>query len=352
MAGLFRSWRFGASAGGLEAYKDFFQALSSDTGMAFVLVQHLDPSHDSMLTEIIAKATAMPVEEVKSGVRIKPNGVYVIPPNAFMSISDGMFALTPRTKGPGQHLAVNFFMRSLAESRGIGAIGIIFSGTGADGALGLESIKAEGGITFAQEPSAARYDGMPRSVIDSGCVDFVLPPKGIAKEIERMPSLRKISTESSKPGTRSRADIRIYAARSHWQVHHNAYPCGPTAVKVQEEIESVLNLYAKRITAKNITVAKEYQADGASIHSYPGEVRQIFSTLLINAMEAVPINGRFALRVSKSADWSKVPAVDGLRITLLRLPTAVAESRHTMLLASSSRSLPPREKTEPAWASG
>jgi signal transduction histidine kinase len=85
---------------------------------------------------------------------------------------------------------------------------------------------------------------------------------------------------------------------------------------VQEEIESVLNLYAKRITAKNITVAKEYQADGASIHSYPGEVRQIFSTLLINAMEAVPINGRFALRVSKSADWSKVPAVDGLRITL------------------------------------
>ena len=154
--------------------------------MAFVLVQQLDPSHDSMLTEIIAKATAMPVEEVKSGVRIKPNGVYVIPPNAFMSISDGMFALTPRTKGPGQHLAVNFFMRSLAESRGIGAIGIIFSGTGADGALGLESIKAEGGITFAQEPSTARYDGMPRSAIDSGCVDFVLPPKGIAKEIERI----------------------------------------------------------------------------------------------------------------------------------------------------------------------
>jgi two-component system, chemotaxis family, CheB/CheR fusion protein len=112
--------------------------------------------------------------------------VYVIPPNAFMSISDGMFALTPRSKGPGQHLAVNFFMRSLAESRGIGAIGIIFSGTGADGALGLESIKAEGGITFAQEPSTARYDGMPRSAIDSGCVDFVLPPKGSAKEIERI----------------------------------------------------------------------------------------------------------------------------------------------------------------------
>jgi two-component system, chemotaxis family, CheB/CheR fusion protein len=171
----------GASAGGLEAYKEFFYALLPNTGMAFVVVQHLDPSHDSMLTEIIAKATAMPVEEVKSGVEIKPDCVYVIPPNAFMSVSDGTFMLTQRSKGPGKHLAVNFFMRSLAESHGIGAIGIVLSGTGADGTLGLENIKAEGGITFAQEPSTARFDGMPRSAIDSGCVDFVLPPKGIAK---------------------------------------------------------------------------------------------------------------------------------------------------------------------------
>ena len=176
----------GASAGGLEAYKEFFHSLPSDTGMAFVLVQHLDPSHHSMLPEIIAKATAMPVEEVRSGLRTKSDCVYVIPPNAFISISEGTFTLTPRSKGPGPHLAVNFFMRSLAESHGIRAIGIVFSGTGADGTLGLENIKAEGGITFAQEPSTARYDGMPRSAIDNGCVDFVLPPKGIASEIERI----------------------------------------------------------------------------------------------------------------------------------------------------------------------
>ena len=185
-AGTFPVVAIGASAGGLEAYKEFFHVLPSDTGMAYVLVQHLDPTHHSMLTEIIAKATAMPVEEVKSGERIKPDCVYVIPPNAFMSISDGVFRLTPRNKGPGQHLAVNFFMRSLAESHGASAIGIVFSGTGADGTLGLENIKAEGGITFAQEPSTARYDGMPRSAIDNGCVDFVLPPKDIAKEIERI----------------------------------------------------------------------------------------------------------------------------------------------------------------------
>jgi two-component system CheB/CheR fusion protein len=176
----------GASAGGLEAYKEFFHALPADTGMAFVLVQHLDPSHHSMLTEIIAKGTKMPVEEVRSGVKVRPGRVYVIPPNAFLAIEKGAFRLTPRRKGPTQHLAVNFFMRSLAEERKSSAIGIVFSGTGSDGATGMGDIKAEGGITFAQEPSTAKYDGMPRSAIDSGCVDFILRPKEIAKELARL----------------------------------------------------------------------------------------------------------------------------------------------------------------------
>ncbi len=176
----------GASAGGLEAYTDFFHALPVDTGMAFVLIQHLAPSHHSLLAEILSKATRMPVEEVKSGTRIRPNRVYVIPPDAFMAIAAGVFTLTPRSKEPGQHLSVNFFMRSLAAERKSGAIGIVLSGTGADGALGVADIKAEGGITFAQEPASAKYDGMPRSAIASGCVDFILPPKGIAKELERI----------------------------------------------------------------------------------------------------------------------------------------------------------------------
>ena len=176
----------GASAGGLEAYKEFFHALPVDTGMAFVLVQHLDPSHHSLLAEILSKATRLPVDEVRSGIRIKPNHVYVIPPDAFMAITAGAFTLTPRNKESGQHLSVNFFMRSLAEERKSGAIGVILSGTGADGTLGLESIRAEGGITFAQDPATAKYDGMPRSAIDSGCVDFVLPPKEIAWELQRI----------------------------------------------------------------------------------------------------------------------------------------------------------------------
>ncbi len=189
----------GASAGGLEAYTDFFHALPVDTGMAFVLIQHLDPKHRSLLAEILSKATRMPVEEVKSGVRIRPDRVYVIPSNTFMAISNGIFTLTPRGTEAGLHLSINFFMRSLAEERKSGAIGVIFSGTGADGTVGLENIKAEGGITFAQDPSTARFDGMPRSAIDSGCVDFVLPPEEIAAELRRIQHHPYVRTNEQAP---------------------------------------------------------------------------------------------------------------------------------------------------------
>jgi two-component system, chemotaxis family, CheB/CheR fusion protein len=165
----------GASAGGLEAYREFFLALPVDTGMAFVLVQHLDPNHESMLTEIIAKITKIPVEEVKSGVAIQPNHIYVIPPNALMALTGGVFQLSPRGKTPGQHLAVNFFMHSVAQERKSGAIAIVLSGTGADGTAGIEDIKAEGGITFAQDPATAKYDGMPRSAIPGAPTSFLRP---------------------------------------------------------------------------------------------------------------------------------------------------------------------------------
>ena len=209
--GSFPIVAIGASAGGLEAYKEFLHALPSDTGMAFVLVQHLDPSHESMLTEIIAKTTAVPVEEVRSGTPINPNRVYVIPPNALMALADGAFQLSPRSKTPGQHLAVNFFMHSLARERKSGAIAIVLSGTGSDGTAGIEDIKAEGGITFAQDPKTAKYDGMPRSAIDSGCVDFILAPKDMAKELRRIqdhPYVRDEEIEdltAEKPGAEESA---------------------------------------------------------------------------------------------------------------------------------------------------
>jgi two-component system CheB/CheR fusion protein len=205
----------GASAGGLEAYTEFFHALPADTGMAFVLVQHLDPSHHSMLAEILAKATKMPVEEVKPRVKIRPNRVYVIPSGAFMAIADGALMLTPRGEGPGQHLGVNFFLRSLAAERKSGAIGIVFSGTGADGTSGMEDIKAEGGITFAQEPTTAKYDGMPRSAIDSGCVDFILRPKEIAKELARIQRHPYLLTQEQARAERGKELADPVAPPSH-----------------------------------------------------------------------------------------------------------------------------------------
>jgi two-component system CheB/CheR fusion protein len=175
----------GASAGGLEAFTQMLGALPVDTGMAFVLVQHLAPKHASLLAEILARTTAMPVTEVQNEPRVKPNRVYVIPPDRNMVISRGVLNLLPREEARGRYRPIDFFFRSLAEEQGQRAIGVILSGTATDGTLGLEAIKTEGGITFAQD-NTAQQSSMPQSAVASGCVDFVLPPDEIAREIGRI----------------------------------------------------------------------------------------------------------------------------------------------------------------------
>ena len=170
----------GASAGGLEAFTHLLQALPVDTGMAFVLVQHLAPTHPSALAEILSRATTMPVTDVEEDLLVEPNR-YVIPPGRELLISECRLHLVVR--GPqGQHRPIDGFLRSLAQDQRHRAIGVILSGTGSDGTLGLEEIKAAGGITFAQDDTALQQ-GMPKSAIASGCVDFVLPPERIAKEL-------------------------------------------------------------------------------------------------------------------------------------------------------------------------
>jgi two-component system, chemotaxis family, CheB/CheR fusion protein len=176
----------GASAGGLEAFTELLTHIPADTGMAFVLVQHLDPKHTSMLTELISRSTKMSVLEVKNGMGIQSNHVYVIPPNTTMTIHDHTLRLTAREETRGQHMAVDYFMRALAEAQGNKAIGVILSGAGSDGTLGLAEIQAQGGVTFAQDETSAKYDGMPRSAVAAGCVDFVLAPAEIARELTRI----------------------------------------------------------------------------------------------------------------------------------------------------------------------
>src|SRR5216683_1715952 len=176
----------GASAGGLEAFTQLLKALPSRTGMAYVLVQHLDPTHESALTEILAKTTEMPVSQVTDATPVEPNHVYVIPPNVDMIISQGILRLTARTETRGRHMPIDRFLRSLAEDQRSNAIGVILSGTASDGTLGLGAIKAEGGITFAQDEESAKFEGMPQSAIAAGCVDFVLSPDAIGRELARI----------------------------------------------------------------------------------------------------------------------------------------------------------------------
>jgi two-component system, chemotaxis family, CheB/CheR fusion protein len=174
----------GASAGGLEAFILLLKALPPDTGMAFVLVQHLAPSHASALAEILSRSSSMPVMEVREEVGVEANRVYVIPPDRSMIIAAGALQLLPR-EGRGAHHPIDQFFRALAKEQRHQAIGVVLSGTANDGTMGLEEIKAEGGITFAQD-GTAQHDGMPHSAIASGCVDFVLPPNEIAQEIIRI----------------------------------------------------------------------------------------------------------------------------------------------------------------------
>ncbi|MCC6858426.1 MAG: PAS domain-containing protein [Bryobacterales bacterium] len=176
---------FGASAGGLEAFTDVLQHLPEDTGLAFVFIQHLDPRHASVLTELLSRATRMPVTQVTQGVQLEPNRVYVIPPNSCLSLHEGSLRVEPRPPGT-PHMPIDHFFRSLAAEQGSKAIGVVLSGTASDGTLGLKAIKAGGGITFAQDPETAKYDGMPRNAIAAGCVDAALKPEAIAAELVRL----------------------------------------------------------------------------------------------------------------------------------------------------------------------
>ena len=194
MADAFPIVGIGASAGGLEAFRAFLHGLSADAGMAYVLIQHLDPRHESLLPELLARATPLPVHEAQEGMEVCPNQVYVMVPNTDMTLSHNALHLVPRTETAGLHLSIDTFLRSLAETRGSGAMGVILSGTAADGTLGLQAIKAEGGMTFAQDPSSAQWTSMPQSAIAAGCVDFVGSPEAIAKElthISRHPYVRQ-----------------------------------------------------------------------------------------------------------------------------------------------------------------
>ncbi len=196
--GAFPIVGIGASAGGLEAFLQFLSKTPTDTGMAFIFIQHLDPTHASMSVEILSRATPLDIEEVKDGTRVKPNRVYVIPPNHNMSIENDILSLSDRSTS-AQNLPIDLFLRSLAKAKQERSIGVVLSGTGSDGTQGLLAIKSEGGVTYAQDPKSAKYNGMPQNAISSGAVDLALRPEEIAKELVRLAKHPYLSPKKIKP---------------------------------------------------------------------------------------------------------------------------------------------------------
>jgi two-component system CheB/CheR fusion protein len=173
----------GASAGGLEALELFLQNVPVGSGMAFVIVQHLDPTHKGLMAELLQRTTAMKVTQVKDRTRVQPDCVYVIPPNKDMSILHGVLHLLDPVAPRGLRLPIDYFFRSLADDAKERSIGVILSGMGTDGTLGFKAIKGKAGVVFVQDPASAKFDGMPRSAIEAGLADVVVPVEALPGKI-------------------------------------------------------------------------------------------------------------------------------------------------------------------------
>ncbi len=209
-----RSVRFpvvgvGASAGGLDAFAKLVKGLPAAPGMALVLIQHLDPSHESVMAELLSRHTSMSVVQATDGMPLQPDQVYVIPPREYLSIQDGALHLHPRPIRPGPRLPLDFFLSSLAVAFGEHAISVILTGTGADGSVGLKAVKENGGLVIAQDPKDAAYDGMPLSAIMTGAVDLILPVDKIPEALLRYTGHDYASVRVRSPSARDQEEKEL-----------------------------------------------------------------------------------------------------------------------------------------------
>ncbi|MEZ5361862.1 MAG: chemotaxis protein CheB [Bryobacterales bacterium] len=263
----------GASAGGLEAFTELLEGLPDDTGMAFVLVSHLSHTHKSMLSELLARATRMPVKEAGKRTALSANHVYVIPPNMSLSLSDGYLVTKAIPQGRRPVMVIDSFLRSLAEKRGSQAIGVILSGTGTDGTLGLAAIKAAGGVTFAQDERSAKYSDMPRSAsAEPGAADFILPPPEIARQLARVarhPYVKQAPPDlEEQPGPRDQLAKVFSLIRTSGGVDFSCYK--PTTIKRR---------ISRRMLLRQIDSLEAYVA---RLRQDPAEVEALSKDLLIN----------------------------------------------------------------------
>ena len=259
----------GSSAGGLEALTNLVAALPTDLGAAYVVIQHLSPTHRSMMVQLLGRETAMAVREIEDGAAPEPDTIYVTPPSRNVVLEAGRFKLI---EGPRQKLprpSVNAFFSSLATGKCEDAVGVILSGTGSDGAAGLREIKAAGGFTFAQEPATAKYGGMPEAAIDTGCVDWVLPPDGIAQEITRITRAHGAVVLTPKPAAAATALKKLLMrVKQHTRIDFSGYKEG-----------TLLRRIERRLAARRLSTLDDYLD---LVEREPEELEQLCKDILIS----------------------------------------------------------------------
>jgi two-component system CheB/CheR fusion protein len=269
----------GASAGGLEALYKLFDALPPDTGMAFVLIQHLDPTHESMMVGLLAGHTAMQVLEAADGMLVERDRVYVIPPGVYLSIREGVLRLTRPRERHGARMPIDFFLRSLAEDCGVRAVCAVLSGTGSDGSAGLAAIHDRGGLIIVQDPKDAAHDGMPRSAILTGAVDFVLPvaeiPAALVKHSRKSSRLAHLAPERANPAPGDRANAPLAAIidllRAHTAHDFALYKEGTLLRQIQ-----------RRMAMASI---KDIGLYLSTIRNNPDEIDRLAKDMLINVTQ-------------------------------------------------------------------
>jgi len=271
----------GASAGGLESFIQLLNQLPSDTGLALIFVQHLDPTHPSLSTDILRRATQMPVTEIRDGEPVEPNHIYALPSNYDLSIQKAILKLQPRSHSRAPHKTIDTFFQSLAGDQGPLAIGVVLSGTATDGTEGLRAIKAEGGITFAQTPTSAKYDGMPRAAIEAKVVDLILPPSGIAEELVRIATHLHITLRHGSISSTSslRAD-------ENSKVSRDALGEIISLLRRQKNVDfseykqtTVSRRIIRRMVILKLPTEKAY---ASFLKEHPEEIKTLFSELLIH----------------------------------------------------------------------
>ncbi len=261
----------GASAGGLEALKELFRAVPEDTGIGFVVITHQHPGQESLLAELLEKETRMPVVRITKGMHVEPDHVYVLGPGAYVRIEAGMLHLMPRYDAAERHMPVDIFFRSLAHDMHERAVGVVLSGTGSDGAGGIREIKAQGGLTLAQEASSARYGGMPESAQTTGLVDFVESPADMPRKIvDYTAGSYVVAPEQAREENFSPDDINAILRFLRSRLGHDFKEYKPSTIHRRIQ---------RRMSVHGIDKPVDYLS---FLHENRQEAQMLFSELLIS----------------------------------------------------------------------